>query len=174
MDSEYSDEDISASGASDSDSEGSLCDFIVNDNCDDVDKTEEENENELQTIVNDLREDERALLTQGRPRRTRKQTVRYIDPDYCKLMELDTLSQSEVDYIMNGSRTKTRSEKSKKKAKPSRASITSRPPVNANGASSLSSSASARGRKRKGERQTQKRKISKISTKKVKAIRAKH
>lgn len=110
MDSEYSESDSYIS--EDSDSEGSLCDFIVDDEADEVESGAVEEpessanhgeEDELQSIVNDLREEERALLSEGRPKRKRKQTVRYVDPDYCKLMELDALSQREVEYIMNGS-----------------------------------------------------------------------
>ena len=118
MDSEYSQSDSCSSDDSGTDSEGSLCDFIVNDEVDSTGaqnndtSTNEDEENELDSIVNDLREDERALLSVGRPKRKRKQTVRYIDPDYCRLMELDTLSQREVDYIMNGS---ARQKKSRKK-----------------------------------------------------------
>ncbi len=138
MDSEYYQSDSCSSDDSGSDSEGSLCDFIVNDEVDstgaqnkDTSNNEDE-ENELDSIVNDLREDERALLSVGRPKRKRKQTVRYIDPDYCRLMELDTLSQREVDYIMNGS---TRQKKSQKKqvtatrSKPAKAKTATKPKI---------------------------------------------
>ena len=150
MDSEYSQSDSCSSDDSGSDSEGSLCDFIVDD---EVDSTSvknkgatinEDEENELDSIVNDLREDERALLSKSRPKRKRKQTIRYVDPDYCKLMELDTLSQREVDYIMNGS---TRQKKSRKKqARPANSK-----PANAKPAT--------------------KPKISKISKKKIRALK---
>ena len=129
---------------SDSDSEGSLCDFIVDDESDGVnssstqdvepsnneDDENEDDENELDSIVNDLREDERALLSEGRPKRKRKPTVRYIDPDYCKLMELDTLSQREVDYIMNGStRQQKKTRAPKKQAKPANTKVATKPKI---------------------------------------------
>ena len=109
--------------SSDSDSEGSLVDFIVNDD-DEPDVINEESDSEaseLQEIVADLKADERQLLQSSaqatsRPRRTRKPVKRYIDPDYARLMEIDSLSQKEIDFIMNGDDLKEKEEEIEKDA----------------------------------------------------------
>lgn len=103
----YSDtEDDYSSG---SDSEGSLVDFIVNDDDEEVVQVHESDSetSELQEIVADLKDEELELMresnkTTTRPRRTRKPVKRYIDPDYVRLMEIDRLSQREIDFILKG------------------------------------------------------------------------
>lgn len=123
-----SDNEIEDVRSDDSDSEGSLVDFIVNDEEDEHDKACADAGDEVSDLLSGMTEEEKQMLTSGRPKRTRRATVRYIDPDYASLMEINDLDDDEKKYILGSSsdeedielppkRKRRRTTKDKKKKK---------------------------------------------------------
>ena len=123
-----SDNEIEDARSDDSDSEGSLVDFIVNDEGDEDDKACADTGDEVSDLLSGMTEEEKQMLTSGRPKRIRRATVRYVDPDYASLMEINDLDENEKKYILGSSsdeddiklppkRKRRRTAKEKKKKK---------------------------------------------------------
>ncbi len=90
------------------DTAGSLNEFIV-DSSSEHEETPVFSEpkdatEEVAELLQELTEEQKKEIFDAKtryPKRKRKAAIRYVDPNYAKLMELDRLSSNEKDYILN-------------------------------------------------------------------------